>query len=258
MKKLKVKVFIALGLAVLAGMFLHNVYSVPVLMYHSINEGAENSRLIVSRDTFEKQMHFLTKYNYGVLTMDEYTDLLKTGKKPARRSVVITFDDGYLDNYVNAYPVLKKYNIPAIIFVVVNWIGKESMMDLRQVRQLSDDPLIEIGSHGMSHCPLDEVDEAKAVREIKQSKLELESKLNTAVNYLCYPCGVFSPFIKKVAKSAGYKAALATHPDARTALDDAFAIRRIRISQSSDNMFIFWAQVSGYYTFFKDRRVKKR
>jgi len=258
MKKPIIKTYIALVIAVVIGLFLYNVYSVPVLMYHSINKGGENSRLVVGKDTFEKQMRFLRNGNYDVLTMDEYTDLLKKGKKPKRRSVVITFDDGYLDNYAGAYPVLKKYNIPAIIFVVVDWIGREGMMNLEQVQKMSDDPLIEIGSHGMSHCPLDKISEEKAVEEIKQSKIELEKKLNTPVNYLCYPCGVFTPFIKEAAKKSGYKAALATHPDARTALDDEFAIRRIRISQSSDNLFIFWAQVSGYYTFFKDRRVKKR
>lgn len=257
MKK-KIKLTIITFVIIFAALFLHNVYSVPVLMYHSIGEGSQNSRLIVSPESFEAQMRFLKKGNYQILTLDEYVELLKENKKPARRSVVITFDDGYLDNYLAAYPILKKYSIPAAISIVVNWVGRDDMMTWDQIRELNDEGLIEIVSHSLKHCPLDTLSEDSTVNELKESKIILEKKLNTDIDYLCYPCGNFTPFVKETARLAGYKAALATHPDARLALNDTYAIRRIRISQSSDNKFIFWAQVSGYYTFFKDRRIKEK
>ena len=257
MKKRIILIF-SVAVSIFIGIFLYNVYSVPVLMYHSIAQGAENSRLIVTPESFERQMSFLKKGNYQILSMDEYVAFLKENKKPDKRSIVITFDDGFLDNYTNAYPVLKKYKIPATISVVIEWVGRGDMMSWKQIRELNDDGLIEIASHGLSHCPLDTLKKDAAINELRQSKRILEKKLNTIIDYFCYPCGNFTPFVKELAKLTGYKAALATHPDARIALNDTYAIRRIRISQSSDNMLIFWAQVSGYYTFFKDRRIKRK
>ena len=255
-KKIILIVFVAVS--IFTGIFLYNVYSVPVLMYHSIAQGAENSRLIVTPESFERQMSFLKKGNYHILSLDEYVQLLRENKKPDKRAVVITFDDGFLDNYTDAYPILKKYRIPATISVVPKWVGRGDMMSWEQIRELNGDELIEIASHGLSHCLLDTLSKDSTIRELRESKRVLEKKLNTVIDYLCYPCGNFTPFVKELAELSGYKAALATHPDARTALNDIYAIRRIRISQSSDNMLIFWVQVSGYYTFFKDRRVKRK
>ena len=257
MKK-QFKIIFFIFASIFVGLFLYNVYSVPVLMYHSIGPGAHNSCLIVTPESFERQMKFLKKGNYQILSLDEYVELLKENKKPSKRSVVITFDDGFLDNYTNAYQILKKYEMPAAISIVVDWVGKEDMMNWKQIKELSDHELIEIVSHSIKHCPLDTLSKYSTTKELKESKRILEKKLNTVINYLCYPCGNFTPFVKEMAQLSGYKAALATHPDARIALNDAYAIRRIRISQSSDNMLVFWAQVSGYYTFFKDRRIKKR
>lgn len=238
------------------GIYLKNVYTVPVLMYHSINEGAEKSRLIVSPEDFERQMNFLKKGNYDVLTLDEYADLLKQRKKPKRKSVVITFDDGYRDNFTYAFPVLQKYKFPATIFIVMDWVGKEEMMDWEQIEQLSKSDLIEIGSHGLTHCELTKVDQGRIVNEIKEAKQLLETRLDKKIKFFCYPCGLFSPLIKEVTRRSGYKAACATDPGKQTSLYDEYAIGRIRISRTASNLFIFWSQISGYYTYFKDRRVK--
>ncbi len=255
MKK-KIILTVAVAVSIFIGIFLYNVYSIPVLMYHSIGIGAQNSRLIVSPQSFERQMRFLKRGNYQILSLDEYVELLSKNKKPGKRSVVITFDDGFRDNYVSAYPILKKYKIPAAISIVVDWVGRDDMMTWNQINELSDDELIEIVSHSLKHCLLDTLSKEATIDELKESKRILEKKLNTVIDYFCYPCGNFTPFVKEMARLSGYKAAMATHPDASIALDDIYAIRRIRISQSSDNMLIFWAQVSGYYTFFKDRRIK--
>ncbi|MCG2711777.1 MAG: polysaccharide deacetylase family protein [Candidatus Omnitrophica bacterium] len=257
MKK-KILVIVSVAVSIFIAIFLYNAYSVPVLMYHSIARGAENSRLIVSPESFERQMRFLKKGNYHILSMDEYVALLKENKKPDKRSVVITFDDGFVDNYTDAYPVLKKYKMPATISVVPEWVGKQDMMRWEQIKELNDDELIEIVSHGLSHCPLDTLSKEFVIKELSESKRILEKKLDTVIDYFCYPCGNFNPFVKEMAKLSGYKAALATHPDAKISLNDTYAIRRIRISQSSDNMLVFWVQVSGYYTFFKDRRIKRK
>jgi peptidoglycan/xylan/chitin deacetylase (PgdA/CDA1 family) len=237
--------------------FLDKVYTVPVLMYHSINYDAKGSRLIVEPETFKKHMQYLRKKNFNIMSLDEYVELIKNNRKPAKKSVVITFDDGYKDNYENMLPVLEALKIPATVFIVTDWVGNDDMMSWEQVKELSDNELIEVGSHAITHDMLTRMPMGQAIREIRLSKQVLEEKLDKPIRFFCYPTGAHSEFIKEFVRLAGYKAACATSVDKRTEFDDLFAIRRIRISQSADNMLIFAVQISGYYTFFKDRRIKE-
>jgi len=258
MKKRIVSIIVIIGLFSGLGVYLDRVYSVPVLMYHNIACGQKQSRLDVNPKSFERQMRFLKEQGYNVLALGDYLQMIKEGKKPQKKSVVITFDDGYRNNYSDAYPILKKYKIPATIFVVTNWVGKDKMMDWQMIQKAQQSGLIEIGSHTLSHATLPELNKENIILEIKESKFILESKLNTSIRFISYPCGFFNAFIKETVKQAGYLGACATTLDKSVALDDIYAIRRIRISNSADSMFIFWTQVSGYYTFFKDRRIKKK
>jgi len=258
MKKRIVSIGIIICLVIGLGIYLDRVYSVPILMYHNVACGQKQSRLDVSPMSFERQMRFLKQRGYNVLALSDYVELVKAGTKPKYKSVVITFDDAYGNNYSDAYPILKKYKIPATIFVVVDWVGKEKMMDWQMIKEVQQSGLIEIGSHTLSHATLPELNKENIVLEIKESKSILESKLSTNIRFISYPCGFFNAFIKETVKQAGYLGACATALDKGVALDDIYAIRRIRVSNSADNMFVFWAQVSGYYTFFKDRRIKKK
>ena len=254
-KKLLILVFV-----VLAGCYFlsYFAYSVPVLMYHSIDFNADKSQLSVTPESFDKQMKFLKQRGFNIMTFAEYSLMLEEGSRPRSRSVVITFDDGFENNYMNAYPVLKKYNIPAIIFVVTDWVGEKDMMSWTQIKELSQDSLIEIGSHTLNHDELTKMSRDEAIHQINASKKMLQKKLKKDIKFFSYPCGSFNPSIRKQVIKAGYTSACATHPGGETQLRDPYAIRRIRISRSADNMFVFWGQVSGYYSYFKDRKVKKR
>ncbi|MFH2138895.1 MAG: polysaccharide deacetylase family protein [Candidatus Omnitrophota bacterium] len=259
MKKTSGLLYIILFLAGLGLLgVLYHVYSVPVLMYHSIDGDAYKSRLSVTPESFQRQMRFLKENKYRILTLSEYVDLLKLKKKPRQRSVVITFDDGFESNYTDAYPTLKEYNIPATIFVVANWVGEPGMMSWEQIKEISDTELIEIGSHTLDHNELTKIRKDEARRQVKDSKMFLAEKLHKKINFLCYPCGSFDGFIRSLTELSGYKGACATHPGGEWPLDDEFAIRRIRISRSADNMIVFWAQVSGYYSIFKDRKIENK
>jgi len=92
--------------------------SIPVLMYHHVNELKDS--FTISPDDFQKQMEYLARKNYQTLFLDELIDSLKEGKD--KRRVALTFDDGYLDNWIYAYPILKKYNLKATIFVITSRI----------------------------------------------------------------------------------------------------------------------------------------
>src|SRR3989338_3649321 len=102
--------------AVAFNIFLNSIYSLPVLMYHSIDyTNDRKDKMVVSPEAFERQMKFLHDGSYNVVPLEKAVEYIKTGKKPPHKTLAITMDDGYYNNYQHAYPVLKKYNIPAAI-----------------------------------------------------------------------------------------------------------------------------------------------
>jgi len=122
MKKFLLVLFVALGL-VFAGFYLYmqeNFYP-AILMYHSVDQNRQNTPSM-SLEQFSRQMEYIKKHNYKVISLAELAQDLKQGRS-VRRTVVITFDDGYKDN-LKAVEVLKKFNFPATIFMIVGNIGK--------------------------------------------------------------------------------------------------------------------------------------
>ena len=228
-------------------------YIVPVLMYHSINDADKTSKLAVSTENFARQMEFLHKNHYNIISLEKAIAYIAKREKPPLKTIAITFDDGFENNYTSAYPVLKKYNIPASIFIIVNRVGAPGFMTWGEIKEMSGSGIITIGSHTRVHFWLLGSDDRFLQDEVVNSKKILEEKLGKKVTLFCYPMGAFDAKSKQAVKDAGYACAVSTSPN-NTPLDDIFAIKRVRISNSSDNLFIFWAETTRLYTWFKKRR----
>jgi len=126
-----------------------------ILMYHRILDEEDIERdhiqagIIVSRKVFEKQMAYISK-KYNLLSLKELTEILKKNQSPPSKSIVITFDDGWRDNYQNAYPIMKKYNIPAAIFLATDFIDSDNLFWFEEIgmilakRKITSDKLWEI------------------------------------------------------------------------------------------------------------------
>ncbi|MBN3039331.1 MAG: polysaccharide deacetylase family protein [Candidatus Omnitrophica bacterium] len=228
-------------------------YTVPILMYHRIDKRGEVSSLSVSPSNFEKQMAFLAKHKYNVISLDEFAKAKKQGSCLPRNTVVITFDDGYEDNYKIAFPILKKHNIPAIIFVIVDVIGSEGYLSYSQIAEMVSSGIITIGSHSLSGGYLPGRPEAVLKHEIGSSKIKLERNIGKAVDFFCYPIGGFTKEIQGIVKQAGYKAACSTNRGLikNNLNEDLYALKRIKITDSDPNIFVFWAKISGYYNLFR-------
>jgi peptidoglycan/xylan/chitin deacetylase (PgdA/CDA1 family) len=235
---------------------LRSASVVPVLMYHSFQ--AEEDKLIpyVSARIFADQMEFLAKNRYNVVGPDKVVAYMTGREKMPARTVAITADDGYYNFYKNAYPVLKKYNLPATVFIAADKIGTSGYLGWRELREMSDSGLITIGSHTKSHpwIPSASVDEEKLWGELAGSKEILEKGLGKSVDFVCYPGGGFNDLAKDTAKKAGYKGAFTTNPAKKSGIDDIYAIRRIKMSSTSVNPVILWGKISRYYAWFKERR----
>lgn len=172
--------------------------NVPVLMYHKIDnppsENSANAYLFVRPGDFEAQIRYLAENGYTFLYPDElyYADY-------CAKPVVITFDDGYLDNYVTAFEILKKYNAKATIFVACSNIDQPDMMTKEQIRTLSDSGLINIGSHSKTHRDLTSLSSADLTEEMAGSQWLLEQITGRRITNMAYPFGFYNNTVKQEA-----------------------------------------------------------
>jgi len=188
------------------GTLKYNDKSIPVLMYHSAEylEAEPKNELRVPKEKFREQMKFLKDNGYSTLSMDELYQFFANNVPIPEKSVVITFDDGYLDNYTNALPVIKEYGLKATVFVVTDWVNtNNSYMNTEQLKEM-DANGFEIQSHTLDHKELDKLTADEQLRTLKESKQFLEEKLNKKITTIAYPIGKFSDNTLKAAKEAGY------------------------------------------------------
>lgn len=234
--------------------YVRDKYTVPILMYHRVAyAGASGELNVVGQKSFDRQMKFLYKHGYQVISLDDLVDGILKGSLFNRRSVVITFDDGYEDNYIKAFPTLKKYDFPATIFVISDSVGTPGFMTWQQLKEMQD-ANVKVGSHTRHHVYLPDVhDQSQLENEITNSKKLLESNLETQVEYFSYPSGGYTEEIKEIVKNAKYKGACATNRGYDRFNTGVFELKRIRIN-NNDSAVVMWAKLSGYYNLFRSSK----
>lgn len=208
---------------------MYNDKTVPVIMYHSIDYEKGNE-LRVPKEAFKEQMRYLKEKGYTTLTLNEFYSFLTKNKPIPDKSVVITFDDGYKDNYVNAYPILKEFGFNATIFVITSTIDTEKdYLTTEQLKELQANG-IDIQSHTVNHDQLDKLPYVKQVDTLKSSKDNIEKKLGNSVKYIGYPFGKWNEDTIKAAKDAGYNMAFTTTSGWSDKNQGMYKLRRVYIS----------------------------
>lgn len=246
---------VSLGLLLTGIFYFKTQYVIPVLMYHKIDENSRTSSLSVSPENFRRQMIFLKEHKYNVVKLEDIPDLLRQNKV-SQKTVAITFDDGYENNYQEAFKILKELQLPATIFIIPALVGIEGYLSWQEIIEMSESGIISIGSHTMTHPWLKDLPEPKLESELSDSKRAIESHIRKEVYAFSYPLGGFNENIREKVIKAGYKTAVATNPGKKYPKHDVFAMKRLRISRTSDNLFVFWIEASGYYTWIKEHRDK--
>lgn len=229
-------------------------YEVPILMYHRVEDVAEKSSTIVSPAAFERQMEFLKVHRYEVLSLQELLELLKKGKNVPAKAVVITFDDGTVDNVKNAFPVLKKMDFPATVFMITRNIGQPGWLSEEDLRIL-DAEGVSVGSHTQTHAFLPKLSEEDAEDELRESKKHLEEILGHPVTLFSYPAGGVTEPIRAMVEVLGYEGAVTTNYGKTH--HDPYMLHRIKVGESSGNLFNFWIKTSGLYHLGKKRIVSE-
>lgn len=191
------------------GKLKHNDKGLPVLMYHSIQDSKTNEAMI-SPILFEEEMKYLKDNNYTTLSLDEAYNFFENNVPVPEKSVVLTFDDGYVDNYTLAYPILKKFGLKATIFVITSSIDTDpNSLTSSQLKELEDNG-IAIESHTVHHEKLSEITYEAQLKTLEESKKFIEDKLNKTVNYIAYPYGLNNKVTVKATDAAKYKIAFTT------------------------------------------------
>ncbi|HEU5361270.1 MAG TPA: polysaccharide deacetylase family protein [Candidatus Deferrimicrobiaceae bacterium] len=226
---------------------------VPVFMYHHVNPH-KGDPVTVTPDVFEGQMRFLREGGYRSISPSDLLAYLQGGAVP-KKSVAVTFDDGWLDNYLFAFPVLKKYGVRATVFLVTDRVDKASsergergpsvpthreskwlvregkahrvVLNWDHVREMASGGLVEFHSHTKTHPRCDTLSPEALAGELRGSREVIEQNTGRPCRYLCWPYGRTSPAAVEAAKRAGYHAAFTTKPGVVEAGGDPFDIRRI-------------------------------
>jgi len=250
---------------------------VIVLMYHRVNDKLPKGNLVTYPAEFKKQMMFLNFYRkqFEVISVDEMIrgdcfgasrlamtkeeglvmtkgdGLAMTGKP--RTKIVITFDDGYRDNYIYAFPILKKYKFPAMVFLTTDYIGTEYKKDrykdvpwkrdylsVEEIKEMMAGG-ISFGAHTATHPHLTQISLDEAEKEIKKSK-EYIGKTGP----FCYPYGDYNEKVKEIVKKLGFNCAFTVKPGINYRGQDLFEIKRIDVV-GEDNFASFKYKITDKY-----------
>lgn len=249
--------------------------AVPVLMYHHVSP---NPGLVtVSPQNFELQMQALAEKGYSTLTADQFLGFLQGHNDVPARSVLITFDDGYLDNYVYAFPAMQRLGLHGVIFAVTGWIGEgterphagsapaselpvcpshrdcmaaidngqadQVMLRWSEIKAMEAAGTFEIQSHTHTHTRWDKKFDDPSERlsalehDLTQSRATLKQRLNSERDHLCWPQGYFEPAYQAVAQHQGFSALYTVMKGMNTAGTSPKAIFRTVVKDRSGAWF---------------------
>lgn len=181
--------------------------TVPILLYHRIDVSPINSRYYVPPDKFEAQMKLLHDWGYTSITTTMLIEAIKEGAELPPRPFLLTLDDGNLDNYTNAFPIMQKYGFSGVLYLVGNYIGTDGYMNVEQVLEMYNAGW-EVGSHSLNHYDLTKIGADTARAEVIKSREVLEETLGVPVLTFAYPFGASDKTAMDYVKTAGYVGAM--------------------------------------------------
>jgi peptidoglycan/xylan/chitin deacetylase (PgdA/CDA1 family) len=244
--------------------------TLPVLMYHSINDLAGNNvnkireGLTVSTKGFEEQLKYIQSSGYTTITSYELSDYISGKFTLPPKPIMLTFDDGMVDNYTNAFRILKMYNMKGDFGIITSVVGtNSSYVNWDQLQEMSKSGM-SISSHTINHCPLairkngdfldspvdnkdyksckgfsvnERLTTGQIKFEVSESKKILEQKLGIKVRHLIYPLGFWNNQVVIIARDSGYDFATTVAParDEKLNLDSPYNLPRYRVNGQKDN-----------------------
>jgi len=269
--------FVFIILIIKDKLFRNEDNDMRILVYHSIMKVPKNKdtlRITVPPKLFQMQLAYLLSSGYSIVSMDNLLDYMSNDKPVSNKKIVLTFDDGFDDNFDYSYNILKKNGLTATYFLTCNYIGSNRVfpwydenspygkpITWEEVSRMASDGM-GIGSHTLTHINLGRIshDTGKLYEEIKTSKEMLEDKLKMPVRYFSYPFGCkgsYNAITEDIIKKSGYKAACVDIFGVNKKNDNIFELKRTRIDWN-DTLFRFRMKIEGAYDWVDRLRSKSR
>ena len=206
---------------------------VPILLYHYVEyvkDSKDNIRqsLNIQPSTFELQLLTLKNAGYTFITARELGEVIEGRRALSEKPVLLTFDDGHWDFNTIVLPLLKKYQIKATLYVITGFIGGSDFMSDKQVQEVVDSGLVDVGAHTVNHIPLSGKLFPVVKYEIESSKNFLEKRYKLDVVSFAYPNGAFDNNSVNIVKEAGYTTSMSTIPGVEQSDQNRFFLYRLR------------------------------
>lgn len=174
----------------------------PILLYHHVKDENTQDRYNISLGMFNAEMQALQSWGYTSITISKLADVIRNGGELPTKPILITFDDGDIDVYENAYPIMKKYGFVGTFYIVANRVGADQFVSAEQVKEMAADGW-EIGCHGYAHLDMSQ-DHNAIQSEGYEAKKALEQKLGLQINSFAYPYGGWDATVGSYTAGYGY------------------------------------------------------
>jgi peptidoglycan/xylan/chitin deacetylase (PgdA/CDA1 family) len=213
---------------------------IPTLMYHHIQpldeaKAAGHLYLAVAPETFRSQMQYIKDRGYNVIQMSDLIAFFDSGASLPKKPILITIDDGYKDNYIHAFPILKEFSYPATIYLSTGLMGNGDYLDWNQIGEMSGHRIL-MNNHTWSHKNL-QTNQNVVTKEIQTAGTQLaDHNLNNPKTF-AYPYGSVSIQAKVALKNEGYTIAFTTRPGSALCKQQRLDLPRIRIGNSSLSVY---------------------
>lgn len=212
---------------------VHISFKIPILIYHYVEyvkDKGDKIRISLNIEpwAFDEQVKTLKDAGYTFITPNQITQYFGNKINLPEKPVILTFDDGYRDFYTDVFPILKKYNVKAVAYIVPGFLDKPNNLTHWQLKEIAKSDLVEIAAHTVNHAYLKGLPEKRVRFEIEESKKMLEKELGIPVVSFAYPYGVFDLQAIEEVKKAGFKNAVSTIDGVDISQDNIFFMYRLR------------------------------
>lgn len=227
--------------ALAASLALFPPQGVLILEYHKVNDWNTDA-YTVSTAEFAAQLDALQAEGYTTISLLDFLRAKKGKQKLPEKPVILTFDDGYMDNYTEMLPLLESRGMKGTVFMVTNFIGKPGYLSWEALRDMQQRGM-EIGSHTANHLPLTEMSPKEAEEEISRSKLILEWNGLREIYGLSYPNGQYAPYLPEILRRHEYLAAVTGDPGLNTMATEPYLLQRTNIPRPRLGLTEFWLRI---------------
>lgn len=204
----------------------------PILLYHHIDYDNNSERYNVHPDRFAEQMQALADWGYTAITVTDLILAITEGNELPPRPIVITFDDGHLSVFENAFPVMLEHGFPGVTYVVARWLKAEDFTGVEELNEMMAAGW-EVGSHSTTHADISK-DTSLTNYEVLQSKKILEEALSTPINTFAYPFGAFKNLIGDRVRRYGYLGGMGLGVGWTHSEGSIYYMKRIEVNGSYD------------------------